>query len=75
MMTGGRRMDAVLDRVSDALGRLATATGRPKAGVSGPQRRKKRSVWPRKNRICSPALHGCLVISQSGPRCSAIWLA
>lgn len=32
MMTGGRRMDAVLDRVSDALGRLATATGRPKAG-------------------------------------------
>ena len=31
-MTGGRRMDAVLDRVAEALGRLATATGRPKAG-------------------------------------------
>jgi DNA repair exonuclease SbcCD ATPase subunit len=32
MMTGGRRMDAVIDRVADALARLATSTGRPKAG-------------------------------------------
>ncbi len=32
LMTGGRRMDAVLDLVVDALGRLATSTGRPKAG-------------------------------------------
>uniref|UniRef100_UPI0035B37A66 AAA family ATPase n=1 Tax=Paracoccus sp. TaxID=267 RepID=UPI0035B37A66 len=32
MMTGGRRLDAVVARVADALGRLATATGRPKAG-------------------------------------------
>lgn len=32
MMTGGRRMDAVLDRVAEALARLATTTGRPKAG-------------------------------------------
>ena len=32
LMTGGRRMDAVLDNVSKALSRLATATGRPKAG-------------------------------------------
>jgi hypothetical protein len=32
MMTGGRRMDAVLDRVAEALARLATATGRAKAG-------------------------------------------
>ncbi|MFN3645305.1 MAG: chromosome segregation protein SMC [Gemmobacter sp.] len=32
MMTGGRRMDAVLDRVSEALARLATGTLRPKAG-------------------------------------------
>jgi hypothetical protein len=32
LMTGGRRMDAVLDRVAEALARLATATGRPKAG-------------------------------------------
>jgi DNA repair exonuclease SbcCD ATPase subunit len=32
MMTGGRRMDTVIDRVSDALTRLATSTGRPKAG-------------------------------------------
>jgi DNA repair exonuclease SbcCD ATPase subunit len=32
MMTGGRRMDAVLDRVTDALSRLATNTGRAKAG-------------------------------------------
>ncbi|RID89978.1 chromosome segregation protein SMC [Gemmobacter lutimaris] len=32
LMTGGRRMDAVIDRVAEALARLATATGRPKAG-------------------------------------------
>jgi hypothetical protein len=32
MMTGGRRMDAVIDRVSEALARLATSTGRPKTG-------------------------------------------
>lgn len=32
MMTGGRRMDAVLDRVGQDLARLSTATGRPKAG-------------------------------------------
>ena len=32
MMTGGRRMDAVLDRVAGALAGLATTTGRPKAG-------------------------------------------
>lgn len=32
MMTGGRRMDAVLDRVSESLSRLATNTGRAKAG-------------------------------------------
>ncbi len=32
MMTGGRRMDGVVDRVAEALARLATATGRPKAG-------------------------------------------
>ncbi|MGK8234330.1 chromosome segregation protein SMC [Roseovarius sp. MS2] len=32
MMTGGRRMDGVIDRVTEALSRLATATGRPKAG-------------------------------------------
>ncbi|WP_405404941.1 chromosome segregation protein SMC [Paracoccus sp. Ld10] len=32
MMTGGRRMDAVLDRVGQEMARLATATGRPKAG-------------------------------------------
>lgn len=31
-MTGGRRMDAVRDRVTRALEPLATATGRPKAG-------------------------------------------
>lgn len=32
MMTGGRRMDAVIDRVAEALARLATDGGRPKAG-------------------------------------------
>lgn len=32
MMTGGRRMDTVLDRVAEAFGKLATETGRPKAG-------------------------------------------
>lgn len=32
MMTGGRRLDAVMGRVEDALGRLATTTGRAKAG-------------------------------------------
>lgn len=32
MMTGGRRLDAVVARVEDALGRLATTTGRAKAG-------------------------------------------
>jgi hypothetical protein len=32
LMTGGRRMDAVLDRVAESLGKLATSTGRPKAG-------------------------------------------
>jgi len=32
MMTGGRRMDAVLDRVAADLARYATATGRPRAG-------------------------------------------
>lgn len=32
LMTGGRRMDAVIDRVAEALARLATATGRAKAG-------------------------------------------
>lgn len=32
LMTGGRRMDLVLARVSEALSRLATATLRPKAG-------------------------------------------
>jgi DNA repair exonuclease SbcCD ATPase subunit len=32
MMTGGRRMDAVIDRVTEALARLATDGGRPKAG-------------------------------------------
>lgn len=32
MMTGGRRMDAVLDRVGQEMARLATATGRPRAG-------------------------------------------
>jgi DNA repair exonuclease SbcCD ATPase subunit len=32
LMTGGRRMDAVIDRVNEALARLATATGRPRAG-------------------------------------------
>jgi hypothetical protein len=32
MMTGGRRMDAVLDRVWQEYRRLATDTGRPKAG-------------------------------------------
>ena len=32
MMTGGRRMDAVLDRAAEALSKLATATGKPKAG-------------------------------------------
>ena len=32
MMTGGRRMDAVIDRVAEALAALATPTGRPKAG-------------------------------------------
>lgn len=31
MMTGGRRLDAVMARVNDALARLATATGRPRA--------------------------------------------
>ncbi|MFZ9133701.1 MAG: AAA family ATPase, partial [Gemmobacter sp.] len=35
LMTGGRRMDAVVDRVAEALARLATATGRPKAGGEG----------------------------------------
>lgn len=32
MMTGGRRMDAVIDRVGEAFAKLATTTGRPKAG-------------------------------------------
>jgi DNA repair exonuclease SbcCD ATPase subunit len=32
LMTGGRRMDAVLARLDEALARLATPTGRPKAG-------------------------------------------
>jgi DNA repair exonuclease SbcCD ATPase subunit len=32
LMTGGRRMDLVLARVTEALSRLATATLRPKAG-------------------------------------------
>lgn len=32
MMTGGRRMDAVLDRVRTEIARLATDTGRPRAG-------------------------------------------
>ncbi|MCZ0962471.1 AAA family ATPase [Paracoccus benzoatiresistens] len=32
LMTGGRRLDAVMARVDEALGRLATATGRAKAG-------------------------------------------
>lgn len=32
LMTGGRRMDTVLDRVKEALAKLATTTGRPKAG-------------------------------------------
>ena len=32
MMTGGRRMDGVLDKVSESLSRLATNTGRAKAG-------------------------------------------
>lgn len=32
MMTGGRRMDAVIDRVAEALSRLATPTGKPRAG-------------------------------------------
>jgi len=32
LMTGGRRMDAVRDRVAAALGRLATATGKPRTG-------------------------------------------
>lgn len=32
MMTGGRRMDQVLDRVAEALAKLATDGGRPKAG-------------------------------------------
>ncbi|MBK5946419.1 hypothetical protein CCR83_08195 [Rhodobacter veldkampii DSM 11550] len=32
MMTGGRRMDAVIDRVAEALAKLATDGGRPKAG-------------------------------------------
>lgn len=32
MMTGGRRMDQVLARVSDGIARLATATLKPKAG-------------------------------------------
>ncbi|MDP1577194.1 MAG: hypothetical protein Q8L76_10600, partial [Cypionkella sp.] len=32
MMTGGRRMDGVLDRANAALTRLATTTGKPKAG-------------------------------------------
>ncbi len=32
MMTGGRRMDAVIDRVAEALSKLSTTTGRPKAG-------------------------------------------
>ena len=32
MMTGGRRIDGVIDRVTDALMRLTTSTGRPKAG-------------------------------------------
>ncbi|RJE79204.1 ATP-binding protein [Paracoccus sp. JM45] len=32
MMTGGRRLDAVAAQVGDALTKLATATGRPKAG-------------------------------------------
>lgn len=32
MMAGGRRLDAVMARVEDALGRLATATGKAKAG-------------------------------------------
>jgi hypothetical protein len=32
MMTGGRRMDGVLDRVKEALAVLATGTGKPKTG-------------------------------------------
>ena len=32
MMTGGRRLDSVVAQVGDALSRLATATGKPKAG-------------------------------------------
>lgn len=32
MMTGGRRMDAVIDRVASELARLVTAGGKPKAG-------------------------------------------
>ena len=32
MMTGGRRMDGVMARATEALARLATATGKPKAG-------------------------------------------
>jgi len=32
MMTGGRRMDAIQARVAEALARLATETGRPRAG-------------------------------------------
>ncbi|MFU8777522.1 MAG: AAA family ATPase [Roseovarius sp.] len=32
MMTGGRRMDVVIDRVAAALAGLATTTGRPKSG-------------------------------------------
>lgn len=32
IMTGGRRMDAVIDRVVEALSKLATTMGRPKAG-------------------------------------------
>ncbi|WP_378942860.1 chromosome segregation protein SMC [Paracoccus sp. R86501] len=32
MMTGGRRLDAVVARLSEALSRLATATGKPRTG-------------------------------------------
>ncbi|WP_108502738.1 AAA family ATPase [Paracoccus indicus] len=32
MMTGGRRLDAVVARVNDALSRLATTTGKPRTG-------------------------------------------
>lgn len=69
MVTGGRRLDAVVTRVADSLAKLATTTGRPKAG--GEWARTETELETLRARETELA-HKALRLSSNLQRCSGL---